>query len=110
MPMYEVPADIISESSRRNPVPKDIYNADIVSKLSNEDVAEHLAMRIREKVGVYYPDLSARNVIVKGRAWGGQETARTLRFEIKSHDSQVKRIIFVKLCPIFERLNPSLTE
>jgi len=108
--MTEFTADIMPTSSKNSDLENKSYDAAFIGKLSNDDVVRHLAPRIRDKIHDYYPDLADSNVIVKGKAWGGQETARTFRFEIISNDSHAKRVFFVKLCPIFERINPSLTE
>lgn len=96
--------------SVRDNMKNDAYNAERVSHLSNEEVSRILERLVCENIKAYYPELGKQPVVVTGKAWGGQETARTFRIEIRSEDSIFKKTLFVKLCPIFERINPSKLE
>ena len=77
---------------------------------SNEYVINYLSQKIRDNMTRYYPDLAAAEITVSGRPWGGQETARTFRFEIRSTDVSAQQVVFSKLCPIFPTMNPALME
>lgn len=77
---------------------------------SNEYVVNLLTQKIKDNMERYYSDLGDQKVSVTGKPWGGQETARTFRLEIRSTKGSKQRIIFVKLCPIFPSMNPALME
>jgi hypothetical protein len=108
--MPEAFVHAISAAPGSDPASKGAYDPDIVGSLSNDAVVRHLARRIGEKVGVYYPEMDARAVTVTGKVWGGQETARTFRFEARWQGMTKEQVIFVKLCPVFEHINPSAVE
>jgi len=77
---------------------------------SNEYIVASLTQQIKDNIAKYYSDLADQNVTVTGKPWGGQETARTFRLEIRTTDGSIQHIIFVKLCPIFPSMNPALME
>jgi len=77
---------------------------------TDEHVVACLAHELKDNVEKYYPDLTATGVHITGKPWGGQETARTFRFEICPISRSVPRVIFIKLCPIFPSMNPALLE
>jgi hypothetical protein len=87
-----------------------VYDPGRVAQLSDREVCRILVGRIREGVDRYYPEVGDRPVTVTGKAWGGQETARTFRIEIGIQGTGFKKILFAKLCPVFERINPSAME
>lgn len=76
---------------------------------SNSEVIEICRRRLLEKLNSYYPDLNRGNTVITGKSLGGH-VARTFRFEIYSINNDKKYIVFIKLCPIFEALNPALME
>lgn len=86
------------------------YDADRVGKMSDQEVVAHLTTIMTQRIQQYYPELDPLSSRITGFAWGGQETARTFRFELTADGLTEKRILYVKLCPIFERLNPSAME
>ena len=86
------------------------YDENRVRTMSNADVVRRLSRIIQQKVQVYYPDRDSRSARVVGKAWGGEGSARTFRFEIRSKSLPKKNTIYVKLYPIYERFNPALLE
>lgn len=79
-------------------------------RYSNEQVLDIFSRKIMDNMDKYYPEGDADGAIVTGKPWGGQETARTFRFEIRCANTTDHRVIFVKLCPVFPDLNPALLE
>ncbi len=79
-------------------------------KYSDEYVIDSLSRKLKEEADTYYPEVTPSRAIVKGKPWGGQETARTFRFEIRSADRPDSHFVFIKLCPIFPSMNPALLE
>ncbi len=77
---------------------------------SDEHLVDCFSRELQDKVENYYADLTPARVSIAGKPWGGQETARTFRFEIRPADRSVPRVIFIKLCPIFPTMNPALLE
>ena len=77
---------------------------------SDEYVVDCFSRELKDSVEKYYSDLTPAGVSIVGKPWGGQETARTFRFEIRPFDRSVARVIFIKLCPIFPSMNPALLE
>lgn len=88
----------------------DGYDQEVVRALPDREIVRRLESRISERALVYYPGMTAGAVSVRGEVWGGQETARTFRFEVRSRRGKERHAVFVKLCPVFEFLNPSLLE
>jgi hypothetical protein len=86
------------------------YDREVVRALSDREIVRRLEKKISERAPAYFPDTAAGEVSVRGQVWGGQETARTFRFEVRSRRARERHVLFVKLCPIFESLNPSLLE
>jgi hypothetical protein len=76
----------------------------------DEYVVDCLSRELKDNVEKYYADLTSAGVSITGKPWGGQETARTFRFEIRPNDRSVPRVVFIKLCPIFPTMNPALLE
>jgi hypothetical protein len=76
---------------------------------SDHDVLNILSGKIKDNLCSYFDELDTNKARVIGKLWGGQETARTFRFEVRLNEKN-KKYIFVKLCPIFEKLNPALLE
>ena len=81
----------------------------IERSLTKKDVIAILTQRLQDNLNSYYPDLDKNRTLITGKSLGGH-VASTYRFEIKSGNSSKKYIIFLKLCPIFEALNPALME
>lgn len=86
------------------------YDAAQVALLSDTQVAQILEKRFAERSRRYYPTFAGGAAGVRVVPWGGQETARTFRVELKGRTLAEKKVLFVKLCPIFERINPSRLE
>ncbi len=86
------------------------YDQNTVRNLSNDDIVQHLARKIRDNLRVYYPGADFRAAKIAGKAWGGKGNARTFRFEIRSGLLPDNHVIFAKLYPIYGRFNPALYE
>jgi hypothetical protein len=108
--MNDISPGVLAVTTRDGRLDENAYNENVVSKLSNNDVVNHLAQRIRSNLAVYFPAIDVLTVKIIGKAWGGQGTARTFRFEIRTSTPSKNRVIFVKLYPIYETFNPSLYE
>ncbi len=79
-------------------------------QFSDEYVVDWFSRELKDNVEKYYSDLTPAGVRITGKAWGGQETARTFRFEIRPIHRSVSRIIFIKLTPFFPSMNPAVLE
>ena len=79
-------------------------------QFSDEDVVDFFSRELKNKVEKYYADLTSAGVRITGKSWGGQDTARTFRFEIRPFDRSGPRVIFIKLTPFFPSMNPALLE
>lgn len=77
--------------------------------LLEEDALKELTRRIADNLPDYFDGLSG-NEQVTGKVWGGQETARTFRFDVRNGGGKVKHVIFSKICPVFEKLDPARME
>jgi hypothetical protein len=77
---------------------------------SDQYIVDCFSRDLKDKVGNYYDDLTSQGVNVTGKPWGGQDTARTFRFEIRPTESSIAHVVFIKLCPIFPSMNPALLE
>jgi hypothetical protein len=77
---------------------------------SDQYIVDCFSRDLKDKVGNYYDDLTPQGVNVTGKPWGGQDTARTFRFEIRPTESSIAHVVFIKLCPIFPSMNPALLE
>ena len=88
------------------------YHEDVVSNLSDNDVISHLIKRIRNNVQAYYPSIDGNTVKVIGKPLGGQGNARTFKFKIRATilSKNQRRVIFVKLYPIYGNFNPAQYE
>lgn len=86
-----------------------VLNEKLAVPLSDEDALRELTQRIAGNLPDYFEGLSG-NEKVTGRVWGGQETARTFRFDVKNGGGKIKHVIFSKICPIFEKLDPAKME
>lgn len=87
-----------------------LYNEDLFERLSDKDFIDIMITRIRENLKSYFPGMGCKTAKVCGRVWGGQETARTFRFEITTERKEKTYMIFVKLCPVFQSANPAKME
>lgn len=81
----------------------------IKCSLTKKDVVAILTQRLHDNINAYYPDLDKDRMLITGKSLGGH-VASTYRFEITSGNSSNTHSIFIKLCPIFEALNPALME
>lgn len=81
----------------------------IEPRLKKKDIIAILSQKLRNNLNSYYPDLDKDRTLITGKSLGGH-VASTYRFEITSGNNSKKNIIFIKLCPIFEALNPALME
>lgn len=80
-------------------------------QFSDEYVVDSFSRELKDNVEKYYNDLTPTGVKITGKPWGGQETARTFRFEIRPVANRtVPRIIFIKLTPFFPSMNPAVME
>ncbi len=79
-------------------------------RYSTEQVLDMFTRIFLDNMDRYYPGRGADGATVTGKSWGGQETARTFRFEIRWPGSVDPGVIFVKLCPVFPDLDPALME
>ena len=77
------------------------------SRISRQEMTGLLVERLRTNVTLYFPDLKGADVSIKSASMGG-EYAQTFKFELTAKD--VTKVIYIKLCPIFERLNPGILE
>lgn len=77
--------------------------------LSDNDALKELSRRIKSNLGNYFEGISGSEQVT-GVVWGGQETARTFRFEVSNAVKNHKHVIFAKICPIFEKLDPARME
>jgi hypothetical protein len=79
--------------------------------LSDEEIINIVKLKILKNINTYYGIENESEVFISGKKWGGQETARTFRFQIQmSQSSRKDYIIFVKLCPEYKTINPALIE
>lgn len=82
-------------------------NGKAAGLLPAADVVRVLTGRLRDNLKSYYPDLNESKTVVSGKSIGGPY-AKTFRFNITS--GKCKHTVFIKVCPIFERLDPARLE
>jgi len=80
------------------------------SKLSNKDITSILCKRIEDNIGFYFPETAEGGIKIVGKSWGGTGTGRTFKFKILLADNKKNHDIFVKISPIYEKLNPGTSE
>jgi len=86
------------------------YDAGRVARLTNDEVSAMLVHAVRNNVERYYPGVDGASWSVVCRAWGGQETARTFRVDLAEKSGGRRNVLYVKLCPLFDSVNPSRLE
>lgn len=83
------------------------YDAEAIKKLSDMELIDILTAKIRRNIESYCGAPSG-STLVNGRPFGGQELSRMFKFEVAS--GKERRDFFIKLCPVFESLNPAESE
>lgn len=68
----------------------------------------NISKRLKENITTYYPHIDRKSVSITGIPIGGPY-AQTFKFTVTS-DTSSPIDIFVKICPIYERLNPAVQE
>lgn len=74
---------------------------------SSREIIEIFCQRLRDNLKAYYPDMNENQTVISGKSIGGPY-AKTFRFTISS--GKCKHTVFIKICPIFERLDPARLE
>lgn len=74
---------------------------------SSKESIEIFRLRLLSNLNSYFPDLSNDGAVISGKTIGGPY-AKTFRFNISSHKN--RKVVFVKICPIFEQLDPARLE
>lgn len=74
---------------------------------SSKEIIEIFCQKLRDNLSTYYPELNRSKSVISGKSIGGPY-AKTFRFNIAS--GKCKHTVFIKVCPIFERLNPARLE
>jgi len=74
---------------------------------SSKEIIKIFCQRLRDNLKLYYPYLNESETDISGKSIGGPY-AKTFRYDITSGTS--KQTVFIKVCPIFERLNPAKLE
>jgi hypothetical protein len=78
--------------------------------LSNKDFIQIIKNKLFLNFEKYFQEFKGLEINIEGKLWGGQETARTFRFKISSVSKEYSYYVFVKLCPIYETVNPAKME
>ena len=86
------------------------FNENGVCSLPNSQVVEVLMDRIRRNPEKYLGDPDVEVSHVYGKAMRGQELARTFRFQIAPLNKGHEKIVYIKLCAKWEKLDVAKQE
>ena len=75
--------------------------------LSPSQWQQQIVERVRPRIASYFPEMSGREFSIICINIGG-DYAKTVRLEVSTSD--LRKVMFFKQCPIFERLNPGILE
>lgn len=75
--------------------------------VSSVDWQQRIVERVRPQLTSYFPELNGQDSSIACVPIGG-DYAKTFRLDICTNE--LRKVIFFKQCPIFERLNPGILE
>ena len=70
-------------------------------QFSDEYIIDCFPRELRDNVEKYYADLTPAGVMITGKPWGGQETARTFKFEIRPDSRSASAHYFHQIDTVF---------